>query len=319
MKILLISFFCLKFSYAFQWTSISSTFQGFQWSFWDNCCQDHEFLADFDKLHQNLKDKIYGQPFIEKYLVNILKNHWFSKKSTKALSLSFHGGPGVGKNYVAEHIMKSLYTNGALNRHVHYFTARIHFPEESEAENYKKNLVEWIKGNTTICDKQLFVFDEVDKMAPGILDGIKPYIDYIEFIDGISYHKCIFIFLSNTGSQVIANYALDFWKNGIMRDNFKITDFEKKLLQESYNVKGGFYYSDNIKYDLIDHFIPFLPLDQENVRKCIIDEFKRQQETDPTEDQIRDVLETLDWGPEPDNIFSKTGCKRIQQKVLLVI
>lgn len=35
----------------------------------------------------------------------------------------------------------------------------------------------------------------MDKMGPGIIDAIKPFIDFYDEIDGIDYRKNIFIFL----------------------------------------------------------------------------------------------------------------------------
>jgi hypothetical protein len=37
------------------------------------------------------------------------------------------------------------------------------------------------------CEKSLFVFDEVDKMPQGVLDAVKPYLDYHEQIDGTDF------------------------------------------------------------------------------------------------------------------------------------
>jgi hypothetical protein len=33
------------------------------------------------------------------------------------------------------------------------------------------------------------------KMHPGLIDSIKPFVDYYEKLDGVSYRKAIFIFL----------------------------------------------------------------------------------------------------------------------------
>lgn len=41
----------------------------------------------------------------------------------------------------------------------------------------------------------MFIFDEMDKMHPGLIDSIKPYLDYYDKVDGVSYRKAIFIFL----------------------------------------------------------------------------------------------------------------------------
>lgn len=54
---------------------------------------------------------------------------------------------------------------------------------------------QWIKGNVTNCAHSMFIFDEMDKMHPGLIDSIKPYLDYYDKLDGVSYRKAIFIFL----------------------------------------------------------------------------------------------------------------------------
>ena len=35
----------------------------------------------------------------------------------------------------------------------------------------------------------------MDKMHQGLIDAIKPFLDYYEQVDGVSYRKAIFIFL----------------------------------------------------------------------------------------------------------------------------
>ena len=45
----------------------------------------------------------------------------------------------------------------------------------------------WIQGNVSLCDRQLFIFDEIDKMPVGMIDGIKPFIDYHTNIMGVDY------------------------------------------------------------------------------------------------------------------------------------
>ena len=41
-------------------------------------------------------------------------------------------------------------------------------------------LRDWITGNVTKCKQNIFIFDEVDKMPPGVLDIVKPFMDYYE-------------------------------------------------------------------------------------------------------------------------------------------
>lgn len=41
----------------------------------------------------------------------------------------------------------------------------------------------------------MFIFDEMDEMHPDLTDTIKPYLEYYNKLDGVSYQKAIFIFL----------------------------------------------------------------------------------------------------------------------------
>lgn len=56
-------------------------------------------------------------------------------------------------------------------------------------------LQSWIRGNVSACARSIFIFDEMDKMHAGLIDAIKPYLDYYDNLDGVSYQKVIFIFL----------------------------------------------------------------------------------------------------------------------------
>ncbi|KAF6020110.1 TOR1A [Bugula neritina] len=54
---------------------------------------------------------------------------------------------------------------------------------------------DWIKGNLTICPNHLFIFDEVEKMPEGVLDVLKPFVDFTEPVRGVEYRKAIYILL----------------------------------------------------------------------------------------------------------------------------
>jgi hypothetical protein len=55
------------------------------------------------------------------------------------------------------------------------------------------HLTDWIRGNVTKCGRSLFVFDDVDKMPRGVLDAVKPFVDYHEQIDGVDFRLEIFL------------------------------------------------------------------------------------------------------------------------------
>jgi hypothetical protein len=52
---------------------------------------------------------------------------------------------------------------------------------------FQLHLSDWIRGNVSVCERSLFVFDEVDKIPKGVLDALTPFLDYHEEIDGVDF------------------------------------------------------------------------------------------------------------------------------------
>lgn len=75
-------------------------------------------------------------------------------------------------------------------------------------------------------------------MPPGILNVIKPIIDYKDVVDGEDYTQAIFIFLSNTGATLINQQYLEYWKAGKRREDLQLKDFEDVIMQGAFNEKG---------------------------------------------------------------------------------
>ncbi|XP_018579434.1 torsin-1A isoform X2 [Anoplophora glabripennis] len=282
------------------------------------CCDNETIPGDIPKLRRALNQRVYGQHLVNN-VVDAIAAHWGYHKSQKALTLSFHGWPGSGKNYVSKFIADSLYKYGSKSKYVHHFIGRIHFPLEENAQIYKENLYMWLKGNITKCPKQLFIFDEVDKMPATVLNGIKPMIDYRDMVDGVDYTRSIFIFLSNTGAGLINEHYEQLWHEGKKREDLRQNDFENLISKGAFNEEGGFHRSDTIKSNLIDHYIPFLPMEERHVVECIKDEFRLRNVDSPSLVHIKEVLEFIEWGPDSSKLFSKTGCKRISAKVAVLV
>lgn len=70
---------------------------------------------------------------------------------------------------------------------------------------------------------------------------------------------------------------------GEIREKTKLHHFERLLELTAFNVDGGLQKTSLIKSHLIDHFIPFLPLENRHVVKCIETEFKNRRKTAPEE------------------------------------
>jgi len=51
-------------------------------------------------------------------------------------------------------------------------------------------------------------------------------------------------------------------------------------------LSGGFHKSESIESNLIDHYVPFLPLQESHVRQCIQAEFHSRGVKSPREEHI---------------------------------
>uniref|UniRef100_A0A3Q1MQM0 Torsin-1A n=1 Tax=Bos taurus TaxID=9913 RepID=A0A3Q1MQM0_BOVIN len=266
-------------------------------------------------LQKDLDSKLFGQHLAKKVILNALSGFISNPKPKKPLTLSLHGWTGTGKNFVSKIIAENIYEGGLNSDYVHLFVATLHFPHISNITLYKDQLQSWIRGNVSACARSIFIFDEMDKMHAGLIDAIKPYLDYYDNLDGVSYQKAIFIFLSNAGAERITDVALDFWRSGKQREEIKLKDMEHALSVSAFNNKNsGFWHSSLIDRNLIDYFVPFLPLEYKHLKMCIRVEMQsRGYEVD--EDIVSRVAEEMTFFPKEERVFSDKGCKTVFTKL----
>lgn len=286
-------------------------------------CDDRWIPADIEGLEEDLFRNLFGQPLVSDVVVNALGSH-FNKDRThrrKPLVLSFHGWPGGGKTFVARMILKHIFKKGTASRFAKMYLAKTHFPRKSEVEQYKVELQNAIRSTVASCPQSIFIFDEVDKYPPGLLDVVKPYLDYHEHVDGYDYRNAVFIFLTNNGARDITHISLQLWQEGKNRDNYKLRTFEKVIKDVTFNDEGGFYRSDLILSHLIDHYIPFLPLEKEHVTKCISVALMHLQGHILVDHDsvVFEVMEEITFRPEGIELYAVSGCKIVTEKVQMIV
>ena len=232
------------------------------------------------------------------------------------------GWTGSGKNYVAKFIAESLFRKGLQSEFVRTFISTVDFPDNNKVDIYKMNVQEIIRRAVKQCPQSLFIFDEIDKMPEGLVDAIKPFIDYHPCIKTISEQECvdfrrsIFIFLSNTGGQAINQIALEAWMEGRKRESIQYSELERLISSGAFNEIGGLHQSAVIGKHLVDRFIPFLPLERQHVSKCVIAEIAHRNSTiEITTEELNGIINELVYYPEDYQIYSTTGCKTIANKV----
>lgn len=114
-------------------------------------------------------------------------------------------------------------------------------------------------------------------MPPGVFESIATLLDHHRHIDGVDFRQAIFIFLSNAGGIEIGNALQHMMDSGKYREQTAIQNFEHIAEAAAFNLNGGLKSTTIITSSLIDHFVPFLPLERRHVEKCVEVEFIRMK------------------------------------------
>ncbi|KAM9326812.1 prosalusin [Gastrophryne carolinensis] len=284
-------------------------------SFYGSGSCDCGFRPRLDVLECDLARHLFGQHLAQELIVKAIRRFLETAHPSKPLVLSFHGWSGTGKTFLSSLLVKHLFQDGSRSPHVHHFSPILHFPHSQNLDQYKENLRQWIQGNLTSCGRSLFLFEEMDKMHPGLIDVIVPFLGPSWVVFGSNYKKAIFIFISNSGGDDINQVALRFWRERRDREEIQLSDVESSITKTVLSDhEHGFWQSEIIKQNLIDVIVPFLPLRPNHVRQCVRSEL-RQQGLANEEDIVHSVTDSLIYFPEDERVFSSTGCKTVPSRI----
>ncbi|XP_025957603.1 torsin-1B [Dromaius novaehollandiae] len=279
------------------------------------CCPGDGHRLNATALRAQLDARLFGQHLAKEVVLKAVAGFSRNSSPKKPLALSLHGWGGTGKNLLSQIIAEHLHPAGLRSKFVHLFLATLHFPHQHQVKLYQEQLQKWIQGNVSACPHSVFIFDEMDKLHPGLIDAIKPFLDYYEQVNGVSYRKAIFIFLSNAGANLINKVALDFWRNGKQREEIQLKDLEPVLSLGVFNNKNsGLWHSSLIDRNLIDYFVPFLPLEHKHVKMCIRAEMLSRGHA-VNENVVEVVIDEMTFFPKEEKIYSDKGCKTVQAKL----
>ncbi|XP_030290717.1 torsin-1A-like [Sparus aurata] len=277
-------------------------------------CDSTRISFNAEGLRDDLKNKLFGQHIAAEVILNTVTGFMSNNNPQKPLVLSLHGPTGTGKNFAARLIAENIFSQGMDSKFVHIFTADHHFPHLSDIETYKAQLRQQIKHSVSNCERSMFIFGQMDWMHSSLIDTIKPYLEHYNKLDGVSYRKAIFIFLSNTGAESITQTTLDFWKEGRDRKEIKLQDLERSLSVSALDENSGFWRSDSINKHLVDYFVPFLPLEYRHVVQCVLAEMKARG-LQRNHKVAENVAKELVYIPKTERIFSSRGCKTIESRL----
>lgn len=278
-------------------------------------------FAEFDAelLRNEMASKVFGQhvainvvpQYIQKYLQ--LLNEKREKCSVEdcqqtPLVLSFHGWTGVGKNFVSDIIAKLFPSKTVTKLLVPY-----HFPHETLDHLYEMQVENWILSNTTKYHINIFIFDEMDKSTSGVVKGLQKAIRKLAISNSV-YSPSIFLLLSNTLGSDINRQTFQAMLTGKERESVSADEFSPLFSSCS-----DPWYKSFLSENLISASVPFLPLEKQHVVQCIRrDLVSKKMSTQP--DMVARVLNELTFVTlESGHQFSQTGCKRVFDKVNLVM
>lgn len=246
-------------------------------------------------LRYNLTNKLHGQPLVAARIFPALIGHIKSSSPRKPLVLSFHGPTGTGKNFAARLIANGLIRNENQFEVISCLTlCPCHDACNLEtATACRRKLQDRIKNKLKSCSKTIFVFDELENLPAGIIDGITPFLDYSVDSKEYDHRQSIFIFLSNVGAGSIFEIVYDAYKKGEHRKDIEYHILHNALNEAAFNEDSGFMKSKLILKDYIDHMVPFFPLEKEHVEKCISDYTQECYGKKASDGLIRNVSFTL--------------------------
>ncbi|KAG9330730.1 hypothetical protein JZ751_022324 [Albula glossodonta] len=258
-------------------------------NFFRKRCDDRTSF-NYKGLDAELKNKVFGQHLASAVVLRAVSVFMHDKNPPKPLVLSFHGGSGTGKNHIAKIIAQNLFSKGEHSKQVHWFIGDYHFNTDTNIEACK------------------------------LIDSIRPSLDHYDNIDGVSYRHAIFLFIGNAGASAINQVILNFWKEGEIREEIQLSsqDLENEISKEVFNnKKSGLWHSSLINKNVVDFFVPFLPLEFRHVRLCALEEM-RALALPPKQKIAEQAAREMPYFPREERVFSVKGCKGLRARVNII-
>ena len=290
------------------------------------CCRERWIRHDPFNMDVSFHKRLFGQHLAMHAVYKTIYQHVNNENPEKALVLAFHGSTGTGKNFVSEIVISHLYHMGLTSKFVVKKILGHDYPHADSIYEYKKEIKNLIQNQARICDRSIFIFDEMDKMPAGLIDGLKPYLDNYNEIEGLNYRKNIFIFLSNLGAEEINNETYNHLKSGKIREEVTNHQMQVVLQEAISNETGGLKDTVLMSAGLIDVFVPFLPLEKKHIKQCIQVSIKERRKLKPknkrkpiTNELKEAIANELHYWKKIDVMFSESGCKMVAKKVALHI
>ena len=265
------------------------------------------------------------------------------QQQPKALLL--FGWTGTGKSFVTRLIEEAFVLKG----NIHRFSVPLHL--SSAANHYVlDNLIGALENS---CGPNLIILEDVDD---GNMEAQKKLTEFVESTAAVVNQKTngggkkvLLVATMSTGGLALNKMMLDLTSTSSSSSIFSLTSAFSRNDGGAVGASDddGFGHPDpreeddirveqitqmlsdaNIELQMESNFrengfqttlVPFLPLKREHVTKCVINEMVAQGGGVPSRQDIRLILEEMEFFSESFPIFSTSGCKRIAGKVSFLL
>ncbi|XP_010128376.1 PREDICTED: torsin-3A [Chlamydotis macqueenii] len=290
------------------------------------CCKtgDCRIVNNITGLEADLNGQLHGQHLAKEVVIRAVQGFLQSRQPQKALVLSFHGWSGTGKNFVARMLASHLYRDGLKSECVRVFISLFHFPHHKYVDSYKAQLKKQISDTVQLCKQSLFIFDEAEKLHSSLLDAIKPFMARNDNKGQVHYRRSIFLFLRGGLLRAWCGVKCHLQGRWHPSQDRGLTEMEDSAGSWSHPgqettcprvwAENGYARSHLLKENLIDFFVPFLPLEYHHVKLCARDAFLARGLM-YTEATLDEVARMMVFVPKEEKLFSAQGCKSVSQRI----
>ena len=129
-----------------------------------------------------------------------------------------------------------------------------------------------------------------------------------------------FFIYRNTGGKEINTVVNQKREKGITRAQLGRNDFEDLIKSKALTREGGLKDSDLVTRSFIDQYIPFLPLEKEHIKQCIV-QYLHDERGFPNPMKypggkfIEEAANDLIYLPSDTEVFAQFGCRKVKNIV----
>eukprot|EP01126_Amoeba_proteus_P063368 TRINITY_DN8731_c0_g1_i6.p1 TRINITY_DN8731_c0_g1~~TRINITY_DN8731_c0_g1_i6.p1 ORF type:complete len:419 (-),score=60.55 TRINITY_DN8731_c0_g1_i6:884-2140(-) len=212
-----------------------------------------------ERVSNALRTRLFGQPDARDKLRSIIINHdfFFGKKATV---VHIAGDNGVGKTFstslLAANIFSSRDSYGLQKGYLYLRGSFFCGDSEESIKEHQDSLREKVVRQLYACPHSLVVFDEVELVNPNTILAIQSFLDStVPVVENKGWKaditKAIFVFISDFGVEGMSEGK------------------SQQQLKEIVHIHSLKFWKDIKQNSLIEHVIPFSPLNQEGVREMV--------------------------------------------------